>query len=320
MGSAEPLIFSLQHFCLHDGPGIRSLVFFKGCPLRCPWCQNVESWKAEIEIAFKPALCINCGTCVENCPEHALAEVGKRDVKVCRLCFACTESCPSGAMTRFGIHRTPEEIVEELRPEFPLFKTSGGGVTFTGGEPSLYPEFTTRLAGLLRQEGIDAALETCGFFDMEKLSPLVRELQVVLYDIKIYDSEQHHRVCGVDNTVIKQNLKSLAEARGRHEGPLIRPRLPLVPGMTDGQENIKGWASFLRGLGIPFLTVVPYHPMGANKRRWLGLPAGPEFRVPTNAELLTVEQLFSAEGIRVYKPGEETMQGDYAGAEEPAFL
>jgi pyruvate formate lyase activating enzyme len=308
MESAEPLIISLQHFCLHDGPGIRSLVFFKGCPLRCTWCQNVESWKAEAEIAFKAHLCINCGKCVEKCPEHALPEVGRRNAELCRYCFTCTDSCPSGAMTRFGISLSVEEIVEKLRPEFSLFRTSGGGVTFTGGEPTLYPDFADRLSKSLRAERIDVALETCGFFNLEKLWPLLRELQLVLFDIKVFDAEKHRHFCGIENTVIKKNLKSLVNSWKRREGPLIWPRLPLVPGMTDGDDNIKGWAGFLREMGITFLTIVPYHPMGANKRRWLGLPAIPELRLPMDAEFKSIEQLFSAEGIRVYKPGEENVQ------------
>ena len=309
MGSAEPLIISLQHFCLHDGPGIRSLVFFKGCPLQCIWCQNVESWKAGAEIAFKAHLCINCEKCVDKCPEHTLPEVGKRNVELCRYCFTCTDSCPSGAMTRFGISLTVEDIMEKLRPEFSLFMTSGGGVTFTGGEPTLYPEFICRLSKSLRAEGINVALETCGLFNLEKLLPLLREMQLVLFDIKVFDESQHRRLCGAENTIIKKNLKSLVEAWNRKEGPLIWPRLPLVPGMTDGHDNIKNWAGFLRGLGLPFLTIVPYHPMGASKRQWLELPEIPEVRVPIDAEIKIIEQLFSAEGIKVYKPGEENLHG-----------
>ncbi len=308
MASADPLIISLQHFCLHDGPGIRSLVFFKGCPLRCIWCQNVESWKAEAEIAFKAHLCINCGRCVEKCPEHALPEVGKRNAELCRYCFTCTDSCPSGAMTRFGISLSVEEIMEKLRPEFSLFRTSGGGVTFTGGEPTLYPDFAVSLSKSLRAEGIDVALETCGLFNFARLRPLLQELQLVLFDIKVFDKTQHRRLCGQENTEIKKNLKSLAEAWSRKDGPLIWPRLPLVPGVTDGHNNIKNWADFLRGLGLSFLTIVPYHPMGANKRRWLGLKAIPELCVPTDEDIKSIGELFSTEGINVYKPGEENIQ------------
>ena len=215
---------------------------------------------------------------------------------------------------RFGISRSVEELLEELRPEFSLFRTSGGGVTLTGGEPTLHPEFTARLGKSLRDEGIDVALETCGFFNLNKLRPLLQELQLVLFDIKVFDEAQHRRLCGAENTVIKKNLKSLIEAWNRKEGPFIWPRLPIVPGMTDGQDNIKGWAGFLRGLGISFLTIVPYHIMGVNKRRWLGLPASLELRVPMDAELKLIEQLFFAEGIKVYKPGEENVQEHYDGA------
>ncbi len=305
MGSPDPLVFSLQHFCLHDGPGIRSLVFFKGCPLRCPWCQNVESWKVSPEVAFKPGLCISCGTCVEACPEHAVTAVGRRDASRCRLCFTCVERCPSGAMTLIGKQLSPEEVMETLRPEFPLLKDSGGGVTFTGGEPTLFPDFAARLAGLLRAEGIDVAMETCGLFDHESLQPLLNKLHLVLFDIKIHDPGRHRDICGADNDAIKRNLKSLAEAMHRHEGPVVWPRLPLVPAMTDGQDNIRGWAGFLRGLGLSRLTVVPYHPMGSGKRRWLGLPDGPALRTHTDTEIEHIEELFTEEGIRAYKPGEE---------------
>jgi pyruvate formate lyase activating enzyme len=217
-------------------------------------------------------------------------------------------------MTRFGVSRSVEELVEELRPEFSLFRTSGGGVTFTGGEPTLYPDFTGRLGKALRAEGINVALETCGFFNLERLRPLLQELQLVLFDIKVFDEAQHRRLCGAENTEIKKNLKSLVEDWNRKEGPFIWPRLPLVPGMTDGHDNIKGWAGFLRGLGLSFLTIVPYHPMGATKCRWLGLPASPELSVPMDVELKSIEQLFVAEGIRVYKPGEENVQEHYVGA------
>lgn len=313
MGSVEPFIFSVQHFCLHDGPGIRSLVFFKGCPLRCPWCQNIESWKREPEIAFKAHLCINCGRCVEKCPEHAFSKIGKRNARFCRYCFTCTDNCPSGAMTRLGILRSVENIMEELRPEFSLFKTSGGGVTFTGGEPTLYPEFTGRLAKALHSEGIDVALETCGLFNLEKLRPLLQDLQLVLFDIKVFDEAKHRRLCGAGNIEIKNNLKHLVDDWNKKIGPFVWPRLPIVPGMTDGNDNIKGWAGFLRELGLSFLTIVPYHPMGVSKRKWLGLPSMSDIRVPGDAELKLIEQSFMDEGISVYKPGEENIKDHYNG-------
>ena len=308
MASADPLIFSVQHFCLHDGPGIRSLVFFKGCPLRCLWCQNIESWKTEPEIAFKDHLCINCRRCVEKCPEHALSEVGKRNTEQCRFCFTCTDNCPSGALTRFGVSKSVDDLMEELRPEFSLLRTSGGGVTFTGGEPTLHPEFIGKLAKTLRSEGIDVALETCGLFSLEKLRPVLQEFQLVLFDIKIFDEEQHRKLCGVGNKEIKNNLKSLADDWNKRMGSFIWPRLPIIPEMTDGNDNIKRWAAFLRELKISFLTIVPYHPMGVNKRRWFGLPPTPDLRIPRDEDLKKVEKLLEDEGISAYKPGTENFR------------
>jgi glycyl-radical enzyme activating protein len=301
VGSSDPLIFSLQNFCIHDGPGVRSLVFFKGCPLRCPWCQNVESWKAGVERAFKPALCICCGACSERCPGNAPPGPMQPAVGQCMGCLACVEVCPSGALVRFGVSKTPEEIVGELRPEFPLLISSGGGVTFTGGEPALYPAFGAALAKLLRAEGVGTAMETSGFFDLGRTAPLLREVELVLFDIKIFDQEEHKRICGADNTAIKENLMALA----RDGTPRVWPRLPVVPGMTAGMENIRAWAGFLRELGLSSLTLVPYHPMGEAKRLWLGLPAGPELRVPTEGELGEIGEALAAEGINVCRPGEE---------------
>lgn len=305
MGSADPLVFSLQHFCLHDGPGIRSIVFFKGCPLRCAWCQNVESWNRHAEIAFKAHLCIGCTACVKNCPAHAMQDIGKRDKDRCLGCHTCIKNCPSGAMTLFGTSRSPESILEELRPEFPLFRTSGGGVTFSGGEPALHPEFVAGIAGALGREGIESALETCGCFDLEKAWTLIREVAYLLFDIKLFREEDHRRFCGAGNRVIKDNLRSLARDCGGNTRPLLWPRFPLVPGITGGEENIRGWAELLQELGIPRVTIVPYHPMGENKRRWLGLAEGPAIRIPDEEELLAAETLFNAGGIRVYRSGEE---------------
>jgi pyruvate formate lyase activating enzyme len=208
-------------------------------------------------------------------------------------------------MTLFGTARSPGSILEELRPEFPLLRTSGGGVTFSGGEPTLHPEFATELAKALRREGITAALETCGCFDLERQRPLIRELAYILFDLKLFREEDHRRFCGAGNDVITANLKSLAACCRENGHPLLWPRLPLVPGITDGQDNIRSWAKLLHGLGIPYVTIVPYHPMGESKRRWLGLPEGPALRVPGEEEIRAAEMLFKAEGIQAFRPGEE---------------
>ncbi len=169
MASPEtPPVFSIQHFCLHDGPGIRSVIFFKGCPLRCDWCQNPESWKQEPEIGFKEKLCISCGRCAAACPADALVRPVFRDDSLCIKCFSCADACPSGALVRLGVRKSADEIVREVTPEVPLYRESGGGVTFSGGEPALHPDFCAGLAERLRAGKIHVAMETSGMFRPER--------------------------------------------------------------------------------------------------------------------------------------------------------
>jgi len=303
----EPLTLSIQHFCLQDGPGVRSLVFFKGCPLRCAWCQNPESWSPEPEPAFKGSLCLGCGECVAQCPEQALARPGERDPLRCRLCFTCVEACPSGALARHGEPRGVDELVEALRPEFPLLRDSGGGVTLSGGEPTLFPALAARLAARLREEGIHVALETCGHFapDADFVVELLDALDLVLFDVKLFDEPEHRRLCGAGNARIKRNLRLLAERAARGEGPLVWPRLPLVPGITDGQDNLRGWAGLLVEAGLTRLTLVPAHALGESKRAWLGLPPGPAIEQPTDGQVEAARALLAGAGVAACLPADE---------------
>ncbi len=303
--AGEPLIVSVQHFCLHDGPGVRSLVFFKGCPLRCSWCQNPETWRPQAEIGFKPHLCIACGTCIAACPNGALTEIGKRDGAACRLCFSCTNACPSGALHRFGQPLGVAEVVEQLRPEFPLYRSSGGGVTLSGGEPALFPSYAAELAGALRAEGIHVAMETSGRFSPYRTAELMRQLDLLLYDVKIFDAGRHEQLCGAGNERIKTNLRELASAAPDQTSPPLWPRLPLIPGMTDMRENLLGWAGFLLKLGIMNITLVPYHRLGEAKREWLGLPPEPEIPGIDDAQVEAARDMLAGAGMRVCLPGEE---------------
>ncbi len=269
----EPLILSVQHFCIHDGPGVRSLVFFKGCPLRCAWCQNPESWSPRAQLGFKPHLCIACRTCVEVCPNKAVTAPGVRDHGRCRLCFTCVDHCPSGAMVRFGEPRSVESIVDELRPEFPLFRQSGGGVTLSGGEPTMFPRFAADLARRLKAEGIHVAMETCGEFDLAAAGDLLASLDLVLFDIKVFDDAEQRRWCGVGNNRIKANLRAMVAAAAQGKGPRVWPRMPLIPEAIDTPRNFDKWGGLLQELGIPRMTLVPYHNLGDAKRDWLGISA-----------------------------------------------
>jgi len=329
----EPLIFSVQHFCLHDGPGVRSLVFFKGCPLRCAWCQNPESWSTEQQLGFKTHLCIDCRTCVSVCPEKAMYGAGHRDCNCCRLCFTCANRCPSGALTCFGVSRSVESIVEELRPEYPFYSSSGGGVTFTGGEPTMFAGFATELARSLRRDGIHLAMETCGQFNLEEdlrtdrssndklrcrsgglrgpVWDLLAKIDLVLFDVKVFDDAEHQALCGTGNTYIKRNFRTLARIASHDGGPVVWPRLPIIPGLTDTKKNIHGWARFLLGSSLSRLTLVPYHNLGESKRVWLGIKPGPELSAPVDEALELARETLTREGITCYTPGEEdwsTMQ------------
>lgn len=305
------LIFSIQHFCLHDGPGIRSVVFFKGCPLQCTWCQNPESWLPGAEIAFKPHLCSGCRTCIDVCPEDAIPAPGQVQQEKCRQCFACTAACPSEALVRFGEDYPIASVLEELRSEYPFYKSSGGGVTFSGGEPTLSAGTAVSLARRLKRDGIHLTLETCGLFKAEPLaksgSPLelVSLSDLVLFDIKLFWESDHRRHCGAANQLILNNLTLLSCRFEEGGGPPVWPRMPVIPGITDTEENIHGWGRFLKEHSLYRLTLVPYHNLGESKRKWLHLPPGPNLAAPSQEEMAKIRRRFSAYGITCHSPGEE---------------
>ena len=301
----NPAIFSIQHFCLHDGPGVRSMVFFKGCLLRCAWCQNPESWRTSPEPAFKSHLCIDCKTCVTVCPAKAISAPGIRDAQTCDGCFLCVENCPSGAMVRFGENYTADDVLEQLRPEFPYMNNTGGGVTFSGGEPTLFPQFVSQLSTRLHEENIHTALETCGYFDLQTDLTFLADIDLMLFDIKLYDDPAHQKFCGTSNIKIKENLTCLAAQSLARTGPAIWPRLPLIPTVTDTQENLTAWAQFLNDIGISYMTLVPYHNLGHSKREWLNLPPAPEFPAMTDERMAEVVTFFGHLGIDCFAPGEE---------------
>ena len=322
----SPLLFAIQNFCLQDGPGIRSIVFFKGCPLRCKWCHNPESWSPHRQLAYKQHLCIDCNACAETCPEQAMTAPGNWDFKKCTLCVECVKECPSEALIHFGDRKTVEKIMEEIRPEYTYFKSSKGGVTFSGGEPAMFPEFSEKLTAVLQEENVHVALETCGLYkigdlgepdeksayDTERLQGktwnFISKLDLILHDVKVFDRDRFKKLCGADNKLIMQNLRTLAALMKTGKGPPVWPRLPLIPTMTNTEENLVGWARFLTDIGLEHITVIPYHNLGESKKTWIGIEMKNDLPNLSIEDVDRAKQILKREGMTCHDPGGEDWQ------------
>lgn len=268
-----PLILEIKGNSLDDGPGIRSVVFYKGCPLSCVWCHNPESKKAVAEISFDAKVCIDCGACRDVCPQKAISKENRYyiDRNKCTLCFLCVDACPSGALDRIGKTMSVDDILKKILPDKPFFDTSGGGVTLSGGEPTLFMDFTSQLLKLLKQNNIHALLETCGFFDLNRfMDMLYPYLDAIYFDIKIMDSADHKKYCGVRNEKILDNFKKLVVAADK-DAKKILPRTPLIPGITDTENNIRGIASFLKSLHVTEAALLAYNPLWHEKSDKVGV-------------------------------------------------
>ncbi|MGC8890897.1 MAG: glycyl-radical enzyme activating protein [bacterium] len=261
------IIFDIQRFSLHDGPGIRTTVFFKGCPLRCLWCHNPESISPKIELAFYSHKCIGCNSCVLVCPTGALQNdnlEGKRyDEKLCQFCFKCVDACPTRALVLQGKIYDLEEVLDEVIKDIPFYKQSGG-VTLSGGEPTFQFDFCLDLLKSCKENGISTALDTSGFVSWDKLKDLLPFVDIFLYDIKHMNLEEHKKLTGVPNEIILENLYRLDRAE-----KWIEIRVPIIPGYNDSRENIVAVANFIAKLkSVRRVKLLPYHKLGLSKP-WL---------------------------------------------------
>jgi len=233
----------------------------------CWWCHNPESKKAVVEIAFDAGACTGCDSCLAACERHALSRdnPGYIDRQACNLCFACVAVCPSGALEQVGRAMSVDRITDTLLKDKPFFDTSGGGVTFSGGEPTLFMPFLSRLASSVRQAGAHTLLETCGLFDGDRFAALVLpHLDTIYFDLKIFDRDAHRRYCGVANDTILDNAIRLAE-RACHGDIDFLPRIPLVPGITATPDNLCAWAAFLKNHGLNRVKLLAYNPLWPEK-------------------------------------------------------
>ncbi|MBI4508744.1 MAG: glycyl-radical enzyme activating protein [Deltaproteobacteria bacterium] len=268
----QPLLVEIKGNSLDDGPGIRSVVFFKGCPLACDWCHNAETKRVGPELSFDATSCVKSGDCALACRDGAidLRRRGLVDRARCTSCFLCVPACGAGAFEVVGRTWSVAEIVQALMRYRPFYRTSGGGVTLSGGEPTLFMEFCSELLVELRARDIHVLLETCGDFSLERYLALIDpHVDQVYFDLKIMDPEAHRRFCGRDNRRVLTNFEALYR-RYLDGGTPVLPRVPLVPERTATAENLASLASFLRETGVKRVALLPYNPLWPDKARKVG--------------------------------------------------
>lgn len=250
-------IFDIKQFAVHDGPGVRTTVFFKDCPLNCWWCHNPEGISLDNDIFYYETKCIGCETCIDICPEDAIEMDGSISIdrERCTNCGLCAKKCPSGALQNTMRIVTSEEVIDEIKKSVIFYDSSDGGVTFSGGEPLMQPEFLKELIVKCREEDIHITLDTSGYADPDTFESIIDDIDLFLYDLKIVDDDLHRKYTGTSNEMILENLKTLSK-RGKE----VIIRFPVIPGITDTEENLDDIVDFLFDLKhIKEIDVLPYH-------------------------------------------------------------
>lgn len=296
-------VFDLQRFSVHDGPGIRSTLFLKGCPLRCVWCQNPEGLEGAVRLWHFQNLCARCGTCVKACPKQALTLGPDRveiDRAACDLCGKCVEACPRNALAFDGRDLEVEEAIEQLAADRLFFERSGGGVTFSGGDPLLQADFVRAVAQGLKARGIRTAIETSLFAPWEGIEPLLPVIDLFIVDVKVADPARHAELTGQRNGPILENLRRLVAALDDPKRLLLR--VPLVPGLTAEAGNLAGVAEIIASIAPAApVQLMNFNPLAAAKyqrmRREHAL-AG-ETRSYTDQELAAFRAVLAERGLKV---------------------
>ena len=292
------IIFNIKKFAIHDGPGIRTTVFLKGCPLRCQWCHNPESWLREPEISLAQEKCIRCYQCVSSCPAQAISlkdGYPYTDKEKCALCGTCVSICPAQAREIIGRRINTAEVMRELRKDLIFYQESNGGVTFSGGEPLEQINFLAQLLLLCKEENIPTVVDTCGctpWANLERILPIV---DLWLFDLKVLDEQKHEHYTGASNQLILENLRRLSEKTKE-----IEIRIPLIPGVNNTIEEMAEMAGFIRSLSLSQVSILPFHRLGLDKYRRLGLSTNMEqITVPSQKDIEVTKQLFSKHNLRV---------------------
>ncbi|MEM1839458.1 MAG: glycyl-radical enzyme activating protein [Candidatus Bathyarchaeia archaeon] len=290
-------IFNIQRFCLDDGPGIRTTVFLKGCPLRCLWCCNPEGQNPWPELAHRDAICTKCGRCIETCPKNAISISDNEwhiNRSLCNVCGKCVDICVRGALGILGREMSVEEVFKEVIKDLDFYEASGGGVTLSGGEPLFQPDFAADLLKRCKDEGIHTAIETSGYSNENSLKKVLPYVDLILYDLKCISPELHKRLTGVSNDLIIRNLRLLIS-----RGVPVIIRFPLIPTLNDSDMEIASLAEFIEQMGVEDVEVLPYHRLGISKYRMLGRKYELEgIMPPTSERLQAVKRIFELRGLR----------------------
>jgi pyruvate formate lyase activating enzyme len=297
------LVFDIKRYSINDGPGIRVTVFFKGCPLSCVWCHNPEGISAARQKLYTRSRCVGCGECMGACPRGALTmtrgEGAVTDTSRCDLCGECGKVCPGRAVEISGAEYSAGELMGEITREVTVMDRSGGGVTFCGGEPLLFPDQLIDLLIRCGREGIHRAVDTSLFAPPDTVRQVMEHTDLWLVDLKLMDPDRHRRLCGVSNELILDNLRMVTE-----QGEPTRVRIPLIEGVNTDMDNLEAAARFCASLGWskPEVDLLPYHDVGRGKHQKLGTvynPADIPLAVPSDETVRRAAQTFESVGIRV---------------------
>jgi len=294
------IIFKIERLAVHDGPGIRTVVFFKGCPLRCQWCSSPESQNLGPEVAYDPVRCIRCHRCVFACPQKALSilQGGGLDFHrgLCTACGECVQACEVGARWLVGWSVHASEVLKEIEKDEIFYHRSGGGVTLSGGEPALQPEFARKILEGARYRGLHTAMETCGAAEWHVFAPLMPFLDLIYVDLKIFSARRHMAMTGRDNARVLQTLEGINSQCRDIE---LVVRVPVVPGFNDDIDNLGHIAEFLLGLdSLKRVELLPYHRYGVRTYDLLGRRYElSDVMPPAREEMQEIAALFTSRGI-----------------------
>lgn len=288
---SKALIFNIQKFSVHDGPGIRTTIFFKGCPLTCQWCHNPESQSCQKEILIDTERCSLCGRCEEHCSQQAIQKINGKllyDKEKCNHCEVCMDYCYNNAREIAGQEYTVPELMLEIQKDQAFYEQSGGGVTLSGGEVMMQIDFVAELVKACKEQGISVAIDTCGYASQESFLRIMEDVDLFLYDIKIMDTKEHRQYIGHDNALILENLKLLSD-----KGAVIQLRLPLIEGINTTDGHIQTIIDFISDLTIHSINLLPYHHMGKDKYKKLQMEYPLEqFSRPSEERLKEIQLMF----------------------------